>query len=341
MYRGLRDYMEDDFFVASDFAAVFDGHGGEAVSKYLRQNLYASMQACLPSSVKKSSSSSGGSLDPKSLDVLADSLTTNESTAAAAAASPVTLKDYEKALVRALNKVDRQVLRISHWSFQGSTAVACWILPLDLVDEKGDNEEEDLQSEDPRTDASSQTDNDATTSTQQRLPSRRTHTLLTANIGDSRAVLSRNKTSIIELTRDHKPNDPLEQQRIERVGGTIVWHGSIDRHGNPVPGTGVWRVNGNLALARAIGDRSERPAVTSEPELSIIQLSKDDDFVIIATDGLWDVMSSCDCVAFVHALIEEAEEMGPVDYDAIAIMLVEEALRRGSYDNITVVMMWL
>jgi protein phosphatase 1L len=264
-------------------------------------------------------------MDPKALNSLMGSLSVSNSTASS---TTLSLKDYEKAIVRAFTKVDREILRISHWSFQGSTAVACWILPASV---------EDDDDESPLSDSSSF--NNGTDDTQQNMP---THTLLTANIGDSRAILSRNKTSVIELTRDHKPNDPIEKKRIEAVGGTIVWHGNIDRQGNPILGTGVWRVNGNLALARAIGDRAERPAVSSEPELSVIRLTREDDFVLIASDGLWDVMTSADCVAYIHALIEETtEELDVVDYDAITSMLVEEALRRGSYDNITVVIIWL
>ncbi|EEC47961.1 predicted protein [Phaeodactylum tricornutum CCAP 1055/1] len=162
-------------------------------------------------------------------------------------------------------------------------------------------------------------------------------TIIAANIGDSRAILSRNETAI-ELTRDHKPSDPIELDRIHSLGGRVIWHGHVDTHGDPIPGTGVYRVNGNLALSRAIGDRSERPAVTADPDVSILPIDEADDFLVLATDGLWDVMTSSDVVAFIHALIEQGED---IDRDPIAAMVVEEAIRRGSYDNITVLIVWL
>jgi serine/threonine protein phosphatase PrpC len=80
--------------------------------------------------------------------------------------------------------------------------------------------------------------------------------LITANVGDSRAVLSRNK-SAIELSVDHKPNSPSEKSRIEALGGKVVWVGEVDKKtGRPIEETGVYRVNGNLALSRALGSLS-------------------------------------------------------------------------------------
>ena len=93
-----------------------------------------------------------------------------------------------------------------------------------------------------------------------------------------------------------------------------------------------------MALSRAIGDRSERPAVASDPEFSIVELTEEDDFLILGTDGLFDVMSSEDVVAFLHAVAAEAH--GEVDYDEMATLLVAEALRRGADDNITVIIVW-
>jgi serine/threonine protein phosphatase PrpC len=82
-------------------------------------------------------------------------------------------------------------------------------------------------------------------------------------------------------------------------------------------GTGVYRVNGNLALSRAVGDKSERPYVSGEQvhkfdnnAITMVQGVPDivqhpldaenDQFIILATDGLWDVMSSSEAVNYVH-----------------------------------------
>ena len=63
-----------------------------------------------------------------------------------------------------------------------------------------------------------------------------------------------------------------------------------------------YRINGNLAVARSIGDKFERPCVTDEVEIRTLPLDPEgDQFIVVATDGLWDVMSSAEAVEFVHA----------------------------------------
>jgi serine/threonine protein phosphatase PrpC len=217
-------------------------------------------------------------------------------------------------LESALEKVDREVQRISHWSYQGSTAVVVWI--------HEDRQQLPVVSEDSH----DQTPKNSTESQR---------TIIAANIGDSRAVLCRNDTAW-ELTRDHKPNDPTEQARIEALGGKVVWCGDLDKEGEPILESGVYRVNGNLALSRAVGDRSERPHVTAEPEIIAVPLQEDDDFIIIASDGLWDVFESNEAVDLVQRLIQQG-----LPRDQVASWMVEESIRRGTYDNVTVVILWL
>jgi serine/threonine protein phosphatase PrpC len=288
--QGFRSYMEDEYFLSldGDFAAVFDGHGGQAVSRYLRKNLYANVQAFLPVVTTTSANTNN------------DESRNNNQTETLKRVSP-TVQDYESAIESALDKVDREVQRISHWSYQGSTAVGIWLHEERMV---GENE-----------------------ATQR--------TIIAANVGDSRAVLCRNGTGW-DLTRDHKPNDPHEKSRIEQLGGEVVWCGDTNRKGEPVPDRGIYRVNGNLALSRAIGDRSERPHVTAEPEIITVPVEEGDEFIILATDGLWDVFESDEAVEVVLSFREDGH-----DQDKIATMVVEEALRRGTYDNITVVIIWL
>jgi protein phosphatase 1L len=323
--RGFRGYMEDDFVCAPDFAAVFDGHGGKAVSRYLRQNLYAELQAALPRVMGAQISETTKTTDGAGHDSTSSISSENHTITTTISHKRTELEDlkvgptigqYEEALCQALYKVDSNIQRISHWSFQGSTAVAVWM------------HEEKMPSPSGKEFCN-------TLSDPMMVQSKRT--IIAANIGDSRAILSRNETAI-ELTRDHKPSDPIELDRIHSLGGRVIWHGHVDTHGDPIPGTGVYRVNGNLALSRAIGDRSERPAVTADPDVSILPIDEADDFLVLATDGLWDVMTSSDVVAFIHALIEQGED---IDRDPIAAMVVEEAIRRGSYDNITVLIVWL
>ena len=242
-----------------------------------------------------------------------------------------------------MDKVDREVLKIKHWRHQGSTAIVCWIHtaiiqttntskpdPKNITAEhaKVGNESEELLV----VDKNPMMEDQPTTSV--------VRTLITANIGDSRAILCRNGVAIA-LSRDHKPNDPIEYQRIQQLGGTVVWDGEVDRMREPIPGMGCYRVNGNLALSRVIGDRSDRPVVNSDPDITLITLVvPEDEFIVVATDGLWDVMSSSDTVAFIRALLDNVEH-DAIDRDSIATYVVEEALRRGSDDNITVIIVWL
>jgi len=305
--------MEDEFYVSNDgdFAAVFDGHGGKAVSRYLRKNLYANVQAFLPLSILEKQDErqivdnkndvidkeiERSIIEKNQKDNLIHS---NVSTSQIRPKNP-TIDDYENALESALEKVDSEILKISHWSFQGSTCCCVWF------HEKRD-------------------DNESSTR----------RTIVAANIGDSRAVLCR-KNKAWDLSRDHKPNDPTEKARIEGLGGSVIWCGETDEFGKPIKDRGIFRVNGNLALSRAIGDRSERPHVTAEPKIISVPIEAGDQFVIIATDGLWDVMDSGDAVNHVKLLLKAGITRGKV-----ASQMVVEALRRGTYDNVTVVIIWI
>jgi len=325
--QGYRSYMEDEYYVSNDgdFAAVFDGHGGPAVSRYLRKNLYANVQAYLPLAVLEkqgdrsfvdNESDVGNTKD--NLQAEEDADDTSIQTDLSSSPSPSipssrrqrspTVDDYANALESALEKVDSEILKISHWSFQGSTAIVIWL--------HEDNDE-----------WTSANDDNASPSTQR--------TILAANIGDSRAVLCRDDKAW-DLSRDHKPNDPTEKTRIESFGGSVVWCGETDKFGAPIDDRGIYRVNGNLALSRAIGDRSERPHVTAEPEIISVPVKQGDQFVIVATDGLWDVMDSDDAVSYVKHSLKAG-----LAKNKIADVMVQEAIRLGTYDNVTVVIIWI
>lgn len=157
-------------------------------------------------------------------------------------------------------------------------------------------------------------------------------TLLSANVGDSRAVLSRN-TEAVELTRDHKPNDEREKARIRALGEDVEW----DPYGQ------LFRVR-DLSLSRAIGDRFAKPAVSSEAEIKHFPLLEgQDEFIILASDGLWDVMSSQEAVDYVHESLrnDDIKLKDHVPRESIARKVANEALERGSADNVCVVIVWL
>jgi serine/threonine protein phosphatase PrpC len=142
-------------------------------------------------------------------------------------------------------------------------------------------------------------------------------TLYVANAGDSRAILC-SESIAIPLTMDHKPDRPDEKQRIENLGGKVItW--------------GVPRVNGNLAISRAIGDKDLNPYVIPEPEITKHNLTSKDIFMIIACDGVWDVIDNQTAVN----IVKQALTQNP-DLNAAATQLTNEALKRGSTDNVSV-----
>ncbi|CAN0546816.1 unnamed protein product, partial [Ectocarpus sp. 12 AP-2014] len=103
--------------------------------------------------------------------------------------------------------------------------------------------------------------------------------LVVGNVGDSRAVLCSDGRAL-PMSSDHKPNKPEERRRIQALGGRVVYS------------FGIPRVNGILAVSRAFGDRNMKGAVNAEPDVRERDLERHDDFLVLATDGLWDVMTS-------------------------------------------------
>lgn len=104
--------------------------------------------------------------------------------------------------------------------------------------------------------------------------------LLVANAGDSRCVVSR-AGSAIDMSVDHKPEDDVERNRIEKAGGQVTADG---------------RVNGGLNLSRALGDHTykentelslKEQMISPEPDVKKLELTEKDEFFIVACDGIW------------------------------------------------------
>lgn len=168
--------------------------------------------------------------------------------------------------------------------------------------------------------------------------------LWAVNLGDSRAILSRGPTAV-PLTSDHTP--ARERARIEALGGHVIREDPHDEFENPELENDrkdqVYRINGILAVARAVGDRDLRPFVSATAEVRSIARSRDDDaFIILASDGLWDVMTNSEAIDFVRKKTEAAKTPGDrsARKASSAYDLVQEALTRGSTDNITTIVLW-
>lgn len=260
--KGGRVTMEDEYVVADGgrFVAVFDGHGGGGVSRYLQKHLYPQVQRQLRHQEWEHE-----------------------------AAPPIT--QHVAALRQAYALVEDEVLKQDALQYQGSTAVAVWL-------HQG--------------------------------------TLLSANVGDSRAILSRSGQAV-DLTRDHKPNDEAEQARILQMGEEIEWD----------PWAKVHRVR-HLSLSRAIGDRYAKPVVSAQVDIRHFPVTDQDEFYLLASDGLWDVMTSQEVVNFVQQKlliepdhVEDWEGYQKVLRRNMAKAVTKEALRRGSADNVCVLIVWL
>ncbi|KAL0312055.1 UNVERIFIED_CONTAM: putative protein phosphatase 2C 22 [Sesamum radiatum] len=146
--------------------------------------------------------------------------------------------------------------------------------------------------------------------------------LVVANAGDCRAVLCR-RGKAIEMSRDHKPVCLRERRRIEASGG-YVYDGYL---------------NGLLNVARALGDwhmeglkGQDGGPLTAEPELMSRKLTEEDEFLIIGCDGIWDVFMSQNAVDFARRRLQEHNDPVMCSRD-----LVDEALKRKSGDNLSVV----
>ena len=135
------------------------------------------------------------------------------------------IQSHISAIRGALKRIERESLRHDHFEYQGSTAVVVLV----HVGENGER------------------------------------TLVSANVGDSRAILCRGRKAV-DLTRDHKPSDEREKARIRSMGEDVQW----DPYGE------IYRVK-DLSLSRAIGDRFAKPVVSSEAEIECLPVNAEQD----------------------------------------------------------------
>ena len=150
---------------------------------------------------------------------------------------------------------------------------------------------------------------------------KKNHKLIVFNIGDSRLVKCNNYYIAEQLTNDHKPNQIHEKKRIFDLGGKIEYDG-FD-----------WRIK-NLSLSRAFGDNDTIPYITHTPDIYSYNIHKNDKFIILACDGVWDVLSNQEAVDYVLGLILEYPDKLNVNY---AEELTKYTYSKNSTDNITII----
>ncbi|KAL3766114.1 hypothetical protein ACHAW5_001421 [Stephanodiscus triporus] len=156
--------------------------------------------------------------------------------------------------------------------------------------------------------------------------------IICANAGDSRAILSK-KNKVLPLSFDHKPSNDVELTRVEKDGGFV-------RNG---------RVDGDLAVSRSFGDfgykfgnatesgRTSSEAkdhrVTVHPDILVYAREpSNDEFLVLACDGIWDRLSNKQCSDLVHSLVYCE---GETDVGLICEEMIDTALELDSRDNMT------
>jgi len=159
------------------------------------------------------------------------------------------------------------------------------------------------------------------------------NSLYVANAGDSRCVLARGGHAL-DMSTDHKTSVSTESARVKRAGGTVY----------------LGRVNGQLALTRSMGDFSYKsnplaPAdeqiITAKPDVKVEKLTPKDQFLILGCDGIWDVLSSQECVDYVNKHLRAGTELRTLCEELCDYCLVERRGRQGSSDNMTVIVVRL
>jgi len=149
--------------------------------------------------------------------------------------------------------------------------------------------------------------------------------LIIANCGDSRGVCCTEGKPVL-ATQDHKPSNEPEKERIQNAGGSVM----------------IQRVNGSLAVSRALGDfeyknvEGKGPTeqlVSPEPEFYIKTRDEVlDQFLVLACDGVWDVMSNEDICNFITHRMKVQDNL-----EIICNEVIDTCLYKGSRDNMSII----
>ncbi|XKL64067.1 hypothetical protein PGB90_004153 [Kerria lacca] len=165
--------------------------------------------------------------------------------------------------------------------------------------------------------------------------------IFVANCGDSRAVLC-NSANPAFSTQDHKPVLPGERERIQRAGGIksqALFRFLIQLINCRVM---IQRINGSLAVSRALGDYEYKNVegrgpceqlVSPEPEIFVRDRDEKDEFLVLACDGVWDVMSNEDICNFIRSRLLITD-----DLESITNQVVDTCLHKDSRDNMSIVL---
>ena len=152
------------------------------------------------------------------------------------------------------------------------------------------------------------------------------------NVGDSRGILVSTEGRILLATKDHKPSDQAERQRIQEAGGTVL----------------IQRVNGSLAVSRALGDfeyknnqnrRPDQQLVSPEPEITFYSRTKSEEsvaFIVLACDGIWDVMSNEELAAYILGRMHVTDDLSEIANNVLDMCLFKVRSESISFPHRTI-----
>lgn len=140
------------------------------------------------------------------------------------------------------------------------------------------------------------------------------------NLGDSRMCVVDTNGITKSITTDHKPDDPYEKSRLTKMGGEIYKDSE-----------GVFRI-GDLSLSRAFGDGDNAPYISQKPDVFTIMVTSQTKYIVMACDGLWDIIETKN----LGKIINNIKKNNP-KIDNISVELANYALKKGSTDNISVI----
>ncbi|KAG7363997.1 protein phosphatase 2C [Nitzschia inconspicua] len=278
------------------FLAICDGHGGRQMVEYLEDGLIFHVAAELNATDEHDDDDNSGQIQ--------DNEDTNS-----------ILRRLEQAFLMA--NIHSKTLGIAT---SGATVAVCLITRSSTDTTTMAKAAATLTATAGSPSSDQEPTNDSTIDTNTTAAPQDSWTIYAANAGDARIVLG-HAGKAYRMTKDHRTDDPDEVRRIEQSGGFLF----------------KGRVLGVLAVTRSLGDHCMKEYVIAMPYTKAKTIVKeaisDVSFVILACDGLWDVMSDQEAVDFVSKYQNSKE--------SVAQELVKEALERGSTDNITVSVAWI
>ena len=314
-----RDVLIEDKFEDHYLFAVFDGHGGSFTSQFAGENLVRTLT---------SREEWKSYLNLPKMIISGDGSNSNSSNSRGDVAG---LKLLKSALISSFVELDAQLLQAQRHrrldqldELEGIMSSLGSVVEQDVF-QPGSNDNMMIQNF-RKTAPSSLPSNvqlERSGSTGVVVLITPTH-IVCANAGDSRALLSRSGMAL-PLSFDHKPNNDVEIARVEKAGGFV-------RAG---------RVDGDLAVSRSFGDFAYKTHCYADASSQRVTVYPDivvhprdygnDEYIVLACDGVWDRMTNRDCASLVRTLIDEGES----DPGLICEEVIDHCLELDSRDNMT------